>query len=815
MLKHIIKISLRNLSRTRLYSFINILGLTLGIACAILIIFFVKDELTFDRFHSKKERLFRLFYEAERIDGTLNKSPMVPIIMGDEILANYPEAEAKTIWFEFNSQVEEGGDTFEESLHMVDSSFLSMFDFKVISGTAKGALDEPGDLVITKSMALKIFGKVEVAGNSLAIVIGPGKKEFIVSAVVEDAPSNSSFHFNFLLNTSHAKDIMPEEMMNSWNFVASETYVLLQSEAEMESLAAKLPALVERAIGDDLEGRTFTIGLQSIGDMHLDTDMPSGLAPVSDPKYTLILSAICFLILVMACINFMNLSLGRSFGRAREIGVKKVVGVHRSQLVSQFLGEAIILSLISLAIALIAAYFALPFFNQLSGKELSFNLNIDEILLFTGLAILVGILAGAYPAMVVSGFKPVNILKGNLMVGQGRQNVRKGLITLQLILSVFLITTVLFMKNQLNYLQSKNLGFNREQVVVLPITVNDTRGFMDVISKGWDKAKRGQRTFKGLSTVESVGISCQNFEEGTWMEGSYVDAQESMHRFFFNVVDPSFIETLEMEMVAGRNFREEDQADERRSVIVNEAFVKEFNLTDPVGKRIPHEEFQDHEIIGVVKDFNFASLHNKVGPLALVINPQILLEGIHGLSIHSSVAPRLMVRLRAGQTADGLADIRETWNELFPEDPINLTFLDDTIQAQYEREGNLNTIIVTATIISVLIGSLGLFGLAVLTMNARRKEIGIRKVLGAGIGNMVIELSKSYLLLVIIATLLSIPLTYYFVSSWLDNFEFKIPIDGFTYLGGGLILFGVAFMILVFQSARVLRDNPIEALRSE
>ncbi len=815
MFKHIIKISLRNLSRTRLYSFINILGLTLGIACAILIIFFVKDELTFDSFHSNKDRLYRLFYESERMDGSLGKSPMVPIIMGQEILSNYPEVQAKSIWYEFSSEVDANGESFEESLNLVDSSFLSMFDFEVISGSAVRALDEPGDLVMTESMAIKYFGNTQAAGNPLAIMIGSGKKEFIVSAVVKDPPSNSSFQFNALLNTSHAKELMPEEMMNTWHYIASESYVLLEPDADAESLIAKFPALVEKAIGEERGDRTFEIGLQPIGDMHLDTDMPQGMAPVSDPKYTFILSAICLLILIMVSINFMNLSLGRSFGRAREIGVKKVVGVQRNQLIFQFLGEAVILSLISLVFGLVLAYFALPFFNELSGKELAFNLNFQEVLLFIGLALLVGLLAGAYPAIVISGFKPVNILKGNLMVGSGRQNIRKGLITVQLILSVFLITTVLFMKNQLNYMQDKNLGFNREQLVALPITVNDSRGFMDIITKGWEKAMRGEKAIQSLSSVENVAVSCQNFEEGSWMEASYMDETQTMHNFYFNVVDPSYIETLEIEILAGRNFRPSDPSDERRSVIVNEAFVKEFNLESALGERIPNEAFGDHEIIGVVKDFNFASLHSKVEPLALVINPQIILQGIHGLSINSSIEPKLMVRLKAGQTAAGVEDLKNAWNEIYPDDPINLSFVDDTIQAQYQREGNLNTIIVTATLISVLIGALGLFGLAVLTMNARRKEIGIRKVLGAGISNMILELSKSYLLLVVLATLLSIPITYYFVSQWLDNFEFKIPIDAFTYVGGGIILFGVALVILVFQSVRVLQDNPVNALRSE
>jgi len=813
MFSHFLKITFRNLSRSKLYSFINIFGLSIGIACAVLIVLFIKDELTFDRHHVNADRLFRLYYEAERMDGSLAVSPMVPIIMGEEVAANYPDITAKSVWYQFDADIRKAEQWLTESLHMVDSSFLRMFTVNTLEGSIDRALSDPSDILITRSMASRYFGDQPAVGQSLTIALGAEPEIFVVKAVVADPPPNASHRFDFLISSLKGKDLLTEDMRTSWNLVASETYVMLREGSSASEI--DFAPLVARALGEDLEGRSFKIGLQPLTAMHLDNDMPQGMAPVSDPRYTFILTAICILVLAMASVNFMNLSLGRSFGRAREIGVKKVVGADRKQLVFQFLGEAVMMSLISLVVGLAIAYVTLPLFNTLSGKELDVLFSVDNILMFAALSILVGLLAGLYPAAVLSGFRPARIIKGNFIISRGGGKIRQGMIVFQLVLSVFLITTVLFMKEQLNFMQEKNLGFSKEQLAVIPLSVPEARGFVEVIELGWTKAERGQQYFNGLPGIENIAISTQNFEGANWMRGGYLDANQTMQSFYFNLVDANFIPALDISVIEGRNFRESDPADQRRAVIVNEAFVREFGLKDPVGSSIPHQNFPDHEIIGVLKDFNYASLHAPIEPLVLAINPMIILEGINDLNINSSVEPKLMVKLAAGQVSSGIAAIEDAWEKVYGEERFMPTFVDETIQAQYEQERNLNTIVLAATVISILIGSLGLFGLATLTMNARRKEMGIRKVLGANMNSMVLELSRSYLVLVLIAIFLSLPLTYLFVQDWLSNFEFRIEISAVTYMLGGLILILISVLILTYQSMRVAKADPVHALRSE
>ena len=814
MLKHIIRITLRNIARSKLYAFINILGLSLGIACAILIILFISEELRYDRFHADSDRLYRVYYEAERMDGSLARSPMVPMIMGDELRSNYPEIVYKSVWYPFNSDVRLGEEWVQEMIHMVDSSFLRMFSFDVLSGNADQTLQNPGGIVITRSTAEKYFGDEPVVGKTLEISMGPAPRIFVVEAVVEDPPTYSSLRFNFLVSSLLATEILPEDMLTSWMMVTSESYVQLNANTDVDQLTSNFERLVESALGPDLEGRKFMIGLQPMIDIHMDTSMPQGLAPLSDPKYTYILMAICLLILSMAAINFMNLSLGRSFGRAREIGVKKSIGAERRQLMAQFLGESVMLSLISLLIGVLMACFALPLFNTLSGKQLVFSLSMENIMLFTGLAILIGILSGIYPAVIMSGFRPVETLKGKILTKGGRGWIREGMVVVQLILSVFLITTVLFMKEQLNFIQNKNLGFNRDQLVVLPLSVPEARGLMDELKIGGEKAERGKVYLASVPAVEGVCITSQSFGDVSWMEGSYLDESRQTHSFHFNVVDEAYIPSLEIELIRGRNFRD-DPADQRRAVIVNEAFARDFGLDEAVGMRIPHPEFPDHEIIGVVKDFNYASLHFRIEPLVLTMNPELILEGINGLNINASVTPRLMVRLRAGQISEGMNQLEAAWKKVYSEDSFLPSFVDETIQAQYQREGNLNTIVVSATIISVLIAALGLFGLATLTMNARKKEMGIRKVLGAGVSDMLFNLSRSYLLLLLAAFVLSIPLTYWVVSGWLSEFEFKVSLSPFVFTFGGLILSMISVLILTFQAMRIIKADPVHAIRTE
>ena len=814
MLINYFKIAVRNILKTKAHSFINIFGLSLGIACSILIILFVKDELTFDKFHSKSDRIFRPWTESERPDGEMMVNTVTAFPMGPSLKDNFDEVENYTVINRFNEQIEYKDASFQETIMLVSSAFFEIFDFKVLEGSVYRVFDDQNNIVITREMADKYFGTENSVDKLLSITVGGEKREFVVKAVTANPSSNSSIQYQFLVSDLNAKYIYPERMLNSWNMISGSTYISLKEGFSAETLEAKLPEMVDQLLAERLGGRKFTIHLQPITDIHLNTNLPPGLVPISDPKYTYILMGIAILILAIACINFMTLSVGRSLTRAKEIGIRKVVGARRRELIKQFMSEALIISFLALLFGLLIAYLFLPIFNELSGKALVMQINLINVLSFTSLTLIVGIIAGFYPSIVMSGFQPVKILKGSLSVGKGKQRVRKYLVVSQFVLSIFLVTSTLFMKKQLNYIQNKNLGYNKDQVVTIPLNVN-ARGIRDGIIKGFEKSLLFKNVLIGMSEVKDVGVSAHAFGGGNWIEIGYNEPGGSMKRFSFNIVDEDFITAMQMELVEGRNFSRDVQADRTRSVIVNQSFVEYFKLQDPVGKRIPSDGFIDHEIIGVVQDFNFESLHGTIKPLLIAINTNIGFSGAHQISIGSSATPKFFVRLQANQVGNGIKAVQSKWNEVYPGEPFNFDFIDDTLNAQYEQEQNLGKIVMAAATLAIVIGCMGLFGLAALSIAARTKEISIRKILGASENIIIYLLTRSYVIMIIISMLIAAPLTYYFMDNWLQQFEFRVSLNsGIFLLAGGITLI-IALLTIGFQCIKVAVTNPVNSLRAE
>jgi len=480
----------------------------------------------------------------------------------------------------------------------------------------------------------------------------------------------------------------------------------------------------------------------------------------------------------------------------------------------QFMSEALLISFIGLLIGLLIAYLFLPTFNELSGKALMMQISLINVFSFAGLTLIVGIIAGFYPSIIMSGFQPVKILKGSLIVGKGKQLVRKYLVVGQFVLSIFLVTSTLFMKKQLNYIQNKNLGYNKDQVITIPLNVN-ARGIRDGIIKGFEKSLLFKNVLNGMPEVKDAGVSAHSFGRGSWIQIGYDEPGGTMKRFSYNIVDKDFITAMQMELVEGRSFSRDIQADQIRSVIVNQSFVEYFNLQDPLGKRIPSDDFMEHEIIGVVKDFNFESLHGSIKPLLLAINTNIGFSGAHEIDIGSSATPKFFVRLQANQVGDGMKAVQSKWDEVYPGEPFNFDFIDDTLNAQYEQEQNLGKIVTAAATLAIVIGCMGLFGLAALTIAGRTKEISIRKILGASENAIIYLLTRSYVIMIIISMLIAAPLTYYFMNDWLQQFEFRVSLSsGIFLLAGGITLF-IAILTIGFQCIKVAFVNPVNSLRAE
>ncbi|MEN8249346.1 MAG: FtsX-like permease family protein, partial [Bacteroidota bacterium] len=521
------------------------------------------------------------------------------------------------------------------------------------------------------------------------------------------------------------------------------------------------------------------------------------------------------LVLLLASINFITITLAKSLGRTREIGVRKSVGAIKSQLVFQFLMESVVLAFISLGFGLIIVWFVLPMFNELAQKGLTYDLSLLSISIYVSLTLFVALLAGFYPALVLSGFKPTKILKGDLTVGSGRQSLRLVMVGAQFVVTIFLITSTLIMRKQLEYMQNRNLGYDKEHLIMLPLSVPGNMGMLQQLTDGMDKGTRLKLMLEQVPEITDVSITSHDFGPGSWANLGYTDEDQTEHHFFYNTVDPNYLKTLNIDLLLGRDFELGNEADRRRSILVNEAFVKAFSLENPIGERIPNERFDDHEIIGVVKDFNFASLHMPVDPLVLSVNPAIGFSGATNVNVNSDPTTKLVVRVKPGNMEKMLPLIEDKFNEAYPGDPFDYNFVDQQLETQYEAEQNLGKIVTSATVLAIIIGALGLFALAMLTMNARFKEMSIRKVLGASSANVSLILSKSYFILVLVALIISIPLSYQVMSSWLNEFAYRSDIGISIYIMAGFISILVAWIAISYHSIKLALNNPVNGLRTE
>jgi putative ABC transport system permease protein len=776
----------------------------------------VKDEWTFDQFHAKAHRIYRVFAREDYGENQQFFYTNTPFPMGPALKDNLPEVESQVRVNVVGAQVRIGSEIFNETVTIVDRDFFNVFDFELEEGNREGALERVNNIVISEDNACRYFGDADPINKVISVQLDTAYEEFTVVAISKRVPTNSSVSFNLLISDlNYPKLYSTRRLTESWFNISPETYVMLREGVDPESVEAKFPGLFKTLLGEDRFNESkYAPGLQRLTDIHLDITYPVGLAPVSDPKYSLILAAIALLILIVACINFVTLSIGRSMKRAKEVGIRKVVGAARQQLITQFIGEAILIATISMIIGVGMAVLSLPTFNNLSGKTLIFPIDGFMATIVLSLMLIIGLISGSYPAFVLSAFRPIAILKGAIHSGGSKQMLRKVLVGVQLVLSIFLITCTLVMRNQLGFLQSKNLGFNKEQLVVVPMNV--PRGpIAEVVKKGFEKAELFKTTLAGKPGIVAACVSSHDFGNGGWVNVGYTDDKAVYRTFDMNVIDDEYVPLMGMEMALGRNFNDLNTSDVRRAVIVNEAFAKEYGWSDAIGKKIPGAKFIDHEIIGVVKDFNYSSLYTKVAPLAIVQNPEIISSGIENIGIDQSPNPKLIVRLKQSETAVGVDQVKNAWESISGGEEFSFSFVDQSLVAQYRADQNLGKIVSVATILAILIGSLGLYGLASLAMQNRTKEITIRKVLGATEGSLLLLLSREYVILIVVCLGISVPLTVYMMQGWLSTFEYRVPIGWVVFLISGGISLMIAILTIGHQTLKTAWTQPAQALKYE
>lgn len=774
MLKNYFKITSRNLFRYKTYSFINITGLAVGIACAVLIMLWVRYELSYDKFNKNYDRLYRVdFTTVKEYYGFYQPGPLAKYLKD-----NFPEIERSTVYSEGTYKLSRETKGFFCSGSIVSPDFFKMFSYPLEEGNPDALLNSPNSIVISRSLAEKIFGSENPVGKMLKLNDQPG---FNITGVFSDVPAISSLQFEFVIPVSGAP-----EYFKMWDRKCTVTYILLQKSASLRDINKKIYGVMNT---HNPEWKN-TLHLFPVAKSHLyEAD---GRGPI---VYIYVFSLFAVLILIIACINFMNLSTARSEKRMKEIGIKKTVGSSRIELIKQFMIETIFFSFISLLIAIILVELSLPGLNSILGEHITMIYSGGMIFILFGIMLLTGIIAGSYPAFYLSSFNPMSILNGrNLTTGQRRSSFfRKVLVIAQFSFSVFIITCVLFIGKQLNFIQSKNLGFNKEQILMI-----NTRG---VLQQNIKVVKNELLKFQFVKEAAVSATNLTGFQgAGTgpidW-EGKNSD---KICEVGFNFVDEDFAKTFQIKMKQGRFFSKEFPTDMSEAFVVNEAAVKAMGINDPVNKNMTTWFGRKGKIIGVIDDFNTESLRNQMTPVVL---------------IPTEAANYLCLRISSADIPGELKLIGQKIKEIVPDDPFEYHFLDKEIDHLYKTEQMTGELAMLIAALAIFISCLGLFGLSSFYSEQRTKEIGIRKVLGASVNNIFIMLVKDFSKWILIANIIACPAAFYAVSKWLQSFAYKIDITWTVFILAGGIAFTIAFFTMSWQVIRASNANPVESLRYE
>ena len=804
MFINFLKIALRHLLKHKGYAFITIAGLATGVACCLLMLLMVRHEFSYDRFHRNAARIYRVVTQRQmaNVAATTVASPLK---LADAIKNEFPEVVQTVRLGRGWSGVMRYEDRKhqEANLFFTDPAIFKVFDLEMALGDPETALQNPRGMVITEAMAQKYFGAENPLGRVLTFTF-EGSQEFEITGVVKALPSHSHFHFDFLA-TLASQQAFVESMSADWEFNFIPTYLLLSDKSAAAAVENRFGGFVARAYPDPLKKET-ALSLQALADIHLHSQYDGEIGVNGSMTEVWFYSGIALLLLLVACVNFMNLSTARSADRVREVGVRKAMGAQRGQLIQQFLGEATLLSLFAVMLALALVEFALPLFNDLTGKSLSFFGSDFGTMaaLLAALALMVGLAAGCYPAFYLSAFQPVKVLKGIWGGAKGgAPRLRQLLVVGQFAVSVFFLIGIAVMHRQLDYMQNRPLGYEKDQIVFIRSPQREERMNFELFRQEL-KAVPGVMQATGASAIpgsgHSFGIAPVNGE------GMAVDARLEMAADW---VEHDFAETFGLELIAGRDFSPEFSTDPTEALLINETAAAALGWRDhAVGKRLsiyrpdrPDPIFSGR-VVGVVKDFHFQSLHLPIKPMLMTCRPVFNRTYI-------------ALRIQTENFSATLAGLEKAWKKLAPEWPLELSFLDETTAAQYRREQRVSRVVGHAAFLAIFIACLGLFGLAAFAAEQRTKEIGIRKVLGASIFSIVRLLTNEFVILIVLANLLAWPIAYFAMQQWLQDFAYRLDMTIWPFVLSGIFALGVALLTVSFQAVKAALANPVEALRYE
>ncbi|WP_121355038.1 ABC transporter permease [Flavisolibacter nicotianae] len=794
MLRNYFKIALRHLQKNKLYALVNIFGLSIGIASCLLIGLYIWHELSFDRFHKNADRIARVTWQYNFGDAE-NKTATTGTRVGPDFQRHFPEVEAYVRLLKYPRVVRYENAMFDEKAFLyADSAFFSLFSFPLLKGDPKTVLAGPDKVVITASAAKKYFGNEDPVGKTVNV---GGTKDFVVTGVAKDAPAASQIRFDFV-GTFSSLGAAKEEKWNEANYV---TYLLLQDEKSVPVLQNKIDAYIRNIAKNEMQltgPQYMAYHLEPLTRVHLHSEL-DGFEPNNNILYIYIMAAVAVLILLIACVNYTNLSTAQSARRSAEISMRKVMGAGRGQVFRQFIIESFLLTLLAVVLALLLSALFLPAFNRLAGKEFDTDILFGPVTLIVLLlaAVVIAFAAGAYPALVLSGSRLISTLKGGFAF-TGSATLRKSLIVFQFVISIFLIIATIIILQQLSFIRNKDLGYNKEQVVVLPVD--------RTISEHYDELKKALATSLG---VVSVGGAYEAPTHIDWSDGI---TTKDGKKITVNAlpVDEDFTRTLGLKIIAGEDYSQTDvlQFDTsnggnnlRYSFMVNESALKQLGWTpeEAIGKTIT--KGNDGVIKAVVKDFHFRSMHEPINPLLIFYDKRI--------------ASSLFVKLSGSNVSATLQNLEKTWKERISHRPFEYHFLDEEYAELYKAEQRTAGVFTGFSSLAILLACLGLFALTAFTMVQRTKEIGIRKVLGATLADILALVAKDFLLLVILALLIAAPLAFFTASKWLDSFSYKVDLHWWVFAGAGVVTILIAFFTISLQAIKTALANPVKNLRTQ
>jgi putative ABC transport system permease protein len=799
MFKNYFRTAFRNLSRNKVYSFINISGLSIGLTCAMLIMLYVKDEVSFDKFHKNVKNIYRIVSKSKH-DGVEYKDGNTGFLQGPRFTQNIAGIQSFVRVQSGREDVKKGTEVQSQDLLYVDSGFFSVFTFPLLSGNAKTCLTEPHSIVLSEDAAKKQLGTKEAVGKIMMIREDSAFVPYKVTAVAKRCPQNSSIKFDVLLPFKESAE-QAQNSDNWYNFFLN-TFVVLNPQANVQTVedqmqhfylqdaTATFKEMIEK-YGGGPDASMGTYFLQPYTDMHMSTELPAqnGLTNASNPVYAYILSGIALFVLLIACINFVNLTVARSVRRAKEIGIRKVIGSNRKQLIMQFLGESFLLCTIAFVLAIFLVQLILPVFNDLSNKALSLSYLFDAKLIagYIILFLITGLLAGFYPALVLSGYKPVETLYSRFNIA-GKDYLQKSLVVLQFTLASFLIIATFTIYAQFNFLTTGKLGYDDTNLVI--VNKNALKHVQAAVFKN-----------ELTKNPEILGVSAKN--NGRWQTGAKL-ANDSTISFAYETVDESYISLLKIPLVAGRNFSTSFPADSNNSVLVNESFVKQAGWKNPIGETVNffYNNNEIYHVIGVVKDYHFASMNEKIIPQLFTMKN----DNLYGT---------YYIKTRPNTQTASLKLIQKTFKQFYPLSPYSYVFKDQQNLENYKEVNKWKQIILFGAILTIFISCIGLFGLSVLSAEKRTKEIGIRKVLGASVRNVVSILSTDFLKLVFISLFIAIPLSWLAANKWLQNYPYRITLSWELFATGGMLVICIALATVSFQAVKAAVANPVKSLRTE